>query len=80
MVRDIMVEDGIEPPPWERYLEPDINWKTFIDTHMDSIVACDFFTKNVYTVFSESLFSYSFTSEAARLGIRFCNARLKVDG
>jgi putative transposase len=50
-VRKVMVDDGLEPPPYERAEEPPIGWKTFIDAHMDSMVACDFFTKNIYSVF-----------------------------
>ena len=50
-VGKVMVDDGLEPPPYERAEEPPIGWKTFINAHMDSMVACDFFTKNIYSVF-----------------------------
>jgi len=50
-VRKIMVDNGLEPPPYLRVEEPPIGWKTFINAHMDSMVACDFFTKNIYSVF-----------------------------
>lgn len=50
-VRKVMVDDGIEPPPWERAEGPPISWKTFINAHMDSIMACDFFTKNVCSIY-----------------------------
>lgn len=50
-VRKVMVDDGIEPPPCERAEGPPIHWKTFIDAHIDSMVACDFFTKNIYSTY-----------------------------
>ncbi|MFP6584782.1 MAG: hypothetical protein VCD00_19775 [Candidatus Hydrogenedentota bacterium] len=50
-VRNIMIDDGLEPPPCERAEEPSIGWKIFINAHMDSMVACDFFTKNIYSVY-----------------------------
>jgi putative transposase len=50
-VRNIMVEDNLGPSPKERQGEPPITWKTFIEAHMESLVACDFLTKDIKTLF-----------------------------
>ena len=50
-VRSIMHEEELGPPP--HYLNKDmpIKWKTFIEAHKESLVACDFFTKDIRTLF-----------------------------
>ena len=48
-VRKIMIEDGLGPSLVARYEKPPITWTNFIKTHMDTLVACDFFTKKIHT-------------------------------
>ena len=56
-VRNIMIEDDLGPPLVARTEKPPIAWKNFIRAHMDTLVACDFFSKKivcwhgVYTVY-----------------------------
>ena len=48
-VRNIMIEDGLGPKLVSRDKDPSIRWSTFIKANIDSMVACDFLTKKIYT-------------------------------
>ncbi len=48
-VKRILNEAGIHPSP-ERRKKPALPWTTFIRAHMESLVACDFFSKAVFTL------------------------------
>jgi len=49
-VRRILEEEGIHPLPTKARSKPPVEWTTFVHAHMDSLIACDFFTKPVYTL------------------------------
>ncbi|MCF6284854.1 MAG: integrase core domain-containing protein [Candidatus Hydrogenedentes bacterium] len=49
-VRDICKESGIYPDPNKGKKEPPVPWTQFVHAHMESMIACDFFTKKVYTL------------------------------
>ncbi|WP_171006908.1 integrase core domain-containing protein [Shimia litoralis] len=49
-VKRILNEAGIHPSPERRNKKPALPWSTFISAHMESMVACDFFTKTVFTL------------------------------
>ncbi len=46
----ILTEAGIHPTPEKEKKKPPLDWMTFIHAHMESIIACDFFVKDVYTL------------------------------
>ena len=48
--RNIMKEDGLLPPYGGNNGQPPIEWKNFIKAHMDTLIACDFFTKKIYGI------------------------------
>jgi hypothetical protein len=48
-VKRILNEAGIHPSPEKRKNKPALPWTTFVRAHMESMVACDFFTKTVFT-------------------------------
>lgn len=49
-IRRILREEGLFPQPNRgRGLEVETPWRKFIRLHMNTLVACDFFTKNVIT-------------------------------
>jgi putative transposase len=48
-IRDILKEAGHQPIPDKGGGQPPSNWKLFINSHMDTLVATDFFTKPVLT-------------------------------
>jgi len=48
--RNILVEAGIHPTPDKSRKTPSLPWKQFIQANLDSIVATDFLTKEVYTL------------------------------
>ncbi|WP_227657720.1 integrase core domain-containing protein, partial [Candidatus Magnetaquicoccus inordinatus] len=48
-VKRILTDAGIHPTPEKEKKKPPIPWLTFIKAHLESIVACDFFTKDVFT-------------------------------
>lgn len=48
-VKRILNEAGIHPSPEKRKKKPALPWTTFVRAHMESMVACDFFTKTVLT-------------------------------
>ena len=48
-VKRILDEAGIHPSPEKRKKKPALPWTTFVRAHMESMVACDFFTKTVLT-------------------------------
>lgn len=49
-VRRILKDSGIRPAPDKAFKKPAIPWTTFVHAHMDSMAACDFFTKRIYTL------------------------------
>ncbi|MFC1467411.1 integrase core domain-containing protein [Verrucomicrobiota bacterium] len=49
-IRDILKRAGHHPIPDKETKSQPSNWKQFISSHMDTLVACDFFTKPVYTL------------------------------
>jgi hypothetical protein len=49
-VRRILDDAGIHPSPERRRKQPALPWATFVRVHMESMVACDFFTKTVFTL------------------------------
>jgi putative transposase len=50
-VRTNMHEEELCPPSHYSNKDLPITWKTFIDAHKESLVACDFFTKDIRTLF-----------------------------
>ena len=50
-VRRILKEEGFTPSPTRRGKAGETTWRRFIRLHLDTLVACDFFTKNVVTPF-----------------------------
>jgi len=49
-IRDILKRSDCPPPPEKTKSRPNIPWSKFVSAHMESLVACDFFTKPVYTL------------------------------
>jgi len=49
-VKRILTEAGIHPSPDRRKKKPALQWTTFIRAHMESMIACDFFSKTVFTL------------------------------
>ena len=49
-VKRILNEAGIYSSPDKGRSKPEIPWNTFIQAHMETVIACDFFTKDVYTI------------------------------
>lgn len=49
-VKRILTEAGIHPSPERRKKKPALPWTTFIRAHMETMVACDFFSKTVFTL------------------------------
>ncbi|HOO49672.1 MAG TPA: integrase core domain-containing protein [Alphaproteobacteria bacterium] len=45
-IQKILREKGLEPSPLRR----DSTWTDFIKTHMNTLIACDFFTKEIWTL------------------------------
>ena len=49
-VKRILNDAGIHPSPERRKKKPALPWTTFIRAHMETMVACDFFAKTVFTL------------------------------
>jgi putative transposase len=49
-VKRILNEAGIHPSPERHRKMPALPWSTFIRAHMETMIACDFFTKTVCTL------------------------------
>lgn len=49
--RSILKEKGLTPSPKRRGRAGETAWRKFIELHVNTLVACDFFTKNVMTIF-----------------------------
>ena len=49
-ISDILKRAGHHPVPDKGRNNSSSNWSTFISFHMDTLVACDFFTKPIYTL------------------------------
>jgi putative transposase len=53
-VRRVLVDEGVLPDPDRRAPKGVTTpWRTFVDMHMNTMVACDFFCKNVWTPFGK---------------------------
>ena len=50
-IRGILKSEGLYPEPTKGTGKANIPWKTFIDANMESLVATDFFTKKVRTLY-----------------------------
>ena len=50
-VRRILKDEGLTPSPLRRGKAGETTWQKFIRLHVNTFVACDFFTKNVITPF-----------------------------
>jgi putative transposase len=48
-VRRILKDEGLTPSPLRRGKAAETTWRKFIRLHVNTLVACDFFTKNVIT-------------------------------
>lgn len=48
-VRRILKEAGLTPSPQRGGRGDETVWRTFLRLHMNTLVACDLFTKNVIT-------------------------------
>lgn len=48
-VRRILKDEGLTPSPVRRGGAGETTWQKFIQLHLNTLVACDFFTKNVIT-------------------------------
>ena len=48
--RQILADSGLSPWPHKAVKNPPMQWTTFVHANIDSIVACDFFSKKVYTL------------------------------
>jgi putative transposase len=44
-VKRILEEEGIHPLPTKARKRPPVEWATFVRAHMETLVACDLFTK-----------------------------------
>jgi len=51
-VKRILIKAGLGPRPHRRK-SPGGTWNEFVNRHAESIVACDFFTKDVWTLFGK---------------------------
>jgi putative transposase len=50
-VKRILREHGVHPAPEKtQKRQPPLPWAQFVQSHMESLVACDFFTKTVHTL------------------------------
>ena len=49
-VKRILEEFGIHPIPEKARKQPPIPWTQFINANLESMIACDFFTKQIYTL------------------------------
>ena len=49
-VKRILREAGIYPEPEKAKKRPPVPWSQFVHAHLDTMVACDFFTKPVWTL------------------------------
>jgi len=49
-VKKILRGSGIHPAPDKAFKKPVVPWTTFVHAHMESMAACDFFTKRIYTL------------------------------
>jgi len=49
-IRDILKRSDCPPPPEKTKNKPNLPWSKFVSVHMESLVACDLFTKPVYTL------------------------------
>ena len=49
-IKRILEEEGIYPLPAKARKRPTVKWTTFVHAHMETLIACDFFTKPVYTL------------------------------
>jgi putative transposase len=49
-IRSVLRESGLPPPPHRGISPQPVAWRTFIHANMESLVATDFFTKQIHTL------------------------------
>ncbi len=52
-IRDILKRTGHKPSPQKSKTTPPIEWSDFIKANMESLIATDYFTKPIYTLFGK---------------------------
>ena len=57
-VRDLLKSMGIFPEPTKHISKGNIPWRTFIEAHKECLLACDFFSKNVWSFFGKRQLYY----------------------
>jgi putative transposase len=49
-VKRILKDSGVHPAPDKGFKKPAVPWTTFVHAHLESMAACDFVTKRIYTL------------------------------
>jgi putative transposase len=52
-IRDILKRAGHKPSPQKTKSKPVVPWSDFVAAHMETLIACDYFTKPIYTLFGK---------------------------
>jgi putative transposase len=75
-IKKILIRNGFHPSPWRTKGD----WATFMKRHMDTLWACDFFTKDVWTVGGKVTFYVLFFIHVGTRRVRVCGATCNPTG
>ena len=75
-IKKIMIRNGFHPSPWRTKGD----WATFMKRHMGTLWACDFFTKDVWTVGGKVTFYVLFFIDIATRRVRIAGMTCNPTG
>ena len=75
-IKKIMIRNGFHPSPWRTKCD----WAMFMKRHMDTLMACDFFTKDVWTVGGKVTFYVLFFIDVATRRVRIAGMTCNPTG
>jgi putative transposase len=75
-IKKILIRNGFHPSPWRAKGD----WATFMKRHIDTLWACDFFTKDVWTVGGKVTFYVLFFIHVGSRRVRICGATCNPAG
>ena len=75
-IKKILIRNGFHPSPWRTKGD----WATFMKRHMETLWACDFFTKDVWTVGGKVTFYVLFFIDVATRRVRIAGMTCNPTG
>ena len=75
-IRKVLINNGFHPTPWRHRAD----WHKFLKRHADTLWACDFFTKDVWTAWGKVTYYVLFFIHVGARRVRIAGSTCHPDG